>query len=195
MRLKRSASPERRTPAPSKPTRPRRSGTTSRTAARAALQAGQPVDAKPKFNLSKVSKPGDALKAILERKQAEAAAKAAPPRPTAPSSRLQHRSTLPQRPKVASGSRRRCVASPAADRRTGSRAASCPAAPTGQHRRSPVGPGHCEQASRRARHRAPTSRRRSCLPALTSSPLRLSAKRRSLRRRRQLRPQLSRRLP
>jgi translation initiation factor IF-2 len=43
----------------------------------------QPVDNKPKFDLSKVSKPGDALKAILERKQAEAAAKAAPPRPTA----------------------------------------------------------------------------------------------------------------
>src|SRR3984957_14726976 len=36
------------------------------------------VEAKPKFDLSKVSKPGDALKAILERKQAEAAAKAAP---------------------------------------------------------------------------------------------------------------------
>src|ERR1700751_5573161 len=43
----------------------------------------QPADTKPKFDLSKVSKPGDALKAILERKQAEAAAKAAPPRPTA----------------------------------------------------------------------------------------------------------------
>jgi translation initiation factor IF-2 len=43
----------------------------------------QPLDTRPKFDLSKVSKPGDALKAILERKQAEAAAKAAPPRPTA----------------------------------------------------------------------------------------------------------------
>src|ERR1700678_4035974 len=43
----------------------------------------QSTDNKPKFDLSKVSKPGDALKAILERKQAEAAAKAAPPRPTA----------------------------------------------------------------------------------------------------------------
>src|SRR6516165_9857873 len=39
----------------------------------------QAADTKPKFDLSKVSKPGDALKAILERKQAEAAAKAAPP--------------------------------------------------------------------------------------------------------------------
>jgi translation initiation factor IF-2 len=39
---------------------------------------------KPRFDLSNVSKPGDALKAILERKQAEAAAKAAPPpRPVA----------------------------------------------------------------------------------------------------------------
>jgi len=43
----------------------------------------QPAEVKPKFDLSKVSKPGDALKAILERKQADAAAKAAPPRPTA----------------------------------------------------------------------------------------------------------------
>ena len=37
------------------------------------------VEAKPKFDLSHVSKPGDALKAILERKQAEIAAKSAPP--------------------------------------------------------------------------------------------------------------------
>src|ERR1700761_3486784 len=44
----------------------------------------QQADNKPKVDLSKVSKPGDALKAILERKQAEATAKAAPPpRPTA----------------------------------------------------------------------------------------------------------------
>ena len=54
-----------------------RNGGKSSTATR------QPVETKPKFDLSKVSKPGDALKAILERKQAEAAAKAAPPRPTA----------------------------------------------------------------------------------------------------------------
>src|SRR5487761_275329 len=45
--------------------------------------ASKPAEVKPKFDLSKVSKPGDALKAILERKQAEAAAKTAPPRPTA----------------------------------------------------------------------------------------------------------------
>src|ERR1700743_3317972 len=37
---------------------------------------------EPSFNLANVSKPGDALKAILERKQAEAAARSAPPRPT-----------------------------------------------------------------------------------------------------------------
>ena len=37
------------------------------------------AEAKPKFDLSKVSKPGDALKAILERKQAEAAARSMPP--------------------------------------------------------------------------------------------------------------------
>jgi translation initiation factor IF-2 len=38
-----------------------------------------PAENKPKFDLSHVSKPGDALKAILERKQAENAAKVAPP--------------------------------------------------------------------------------------------------------------------
>ena len=37
------------------------------------------VEAKPRFDLSKVSKPGDALKAILERKQAEATLRATPP--------------------------------------------------------------------------------------------------------------------
>src|SRR5665213_80459 len=37
------------------------------------------VEAKPRFDLSKVSKPGDALKAILERKQADATARSAPP--------------------------------------------------------------------------------------------------------------------
>src|ERR1700750_1755613 len=52
------------------------------------LSGGRPTaaprpaaDTRPKFDLSKVSKPGDALKAILERKQAEAVAKAAPPAP------------------------------------------------------------------------------------------------------------------
>src|ERR1700758_3188897 len=42
------------------------------------------AESKPRFDLSKVSKPGDALKAILERKQAETAAKAAPPVMTRP---------------------------------------------------------------------------------------------------------------
>src|ERR1700712_626798 len=50
---------------------------------RSSTASRQPADNKPKFDLSKVSKPGDAPKATLERKQAEAAAKAAPPRPTA----------------------------------------------------------------------------------------------------------------
>ncbi|WP_263368929.1 translation initiation factor IF-2 [Edaphobacter bradus] len=46
--------------------------------------APKPAAEKPKFDLSKVSKPGDALKAILERKQAEAAIRSTPPpRPTA----------------------------------------------------------------------------------------------------------------
>src|ERR1700735_2222885 len=41
-------------------------------------------EVKPKFDLSHVSKPGDALKAILERKQAESQARSAPPpRPAA----------------------------------------------------------------------------------------------------------------
>src|SRR6266436_329674 len=47
---------------------------------RSSTASRQPADNRPKFDLSKVSKPGDALKAILERKQAEAAAKA-PPQP------------------------------------------------------------------------------------------------------------------
>src|SRR6266550_6638593 len=46
---------------------------------RSSTASRQPADSKPKFDLSKVSKPGDALKAILERKQAEAAAKHDPP--------------------------------------------------------------------------------------------------------------------
>ncbi|MBB5341788.1 translation initiation factor IF-2 [Tunturiibacter gelidoferens] len=51
---------------------------------RSSASRQQQAENKPKFDLSKVSKPGDALKAILERKQAEATAKAAPPpRPTA----------------------------------------------------------------------------------------------------------------
>jgi translation initiation factor IF-2 len=41
------------------------------------------VETKPAFNLSHISKPGDALKAILERRQAEAQARSTPPRPAA----------------------------------------------------------------------------------------------------------------
>src|SRR6185437_264144 len=40
-------------------------------------------ETKPAFNLSHISKPGDALKAILERKQQEAMAKSQPARPAA----------------------------------------------------------------------------------------------------------------
>jgi translation initiation factor IF-2 len=47
--------------------------------ARTAAPRPAAVEAKPRFDLSHVSKPGDALKAILERKQAEIAAKSAPP--------------------------------------------------------------------------------------------------------------------
>src|ERR1700744_1447689 len=46
---------------------------------RPAAAPRHPTDSKPSFTLSHVSKPGDALKAILERKQAEAAAKSRPP--------------------------------------------------------------------------------------------------------------------
>jgi translation initiation factor IF-2 len=48
--------------------------------ARPAATARPAVEAKPAFNLANVSKPGDALKAILERKQAEQAAKYGPAR-------------------------------------------------------------------------------------------------------------------
>src|ERR1019366_2557887 len=41
------------------------------------------VETKPAFDLSHISKPGDALKAILARKQAEAEARSHPPRPAA----------------------------------------------------------------------------------------------------------------
>ncbi len=55
------------------------------------------VEAKPKFDLSHVSKPGDALKAILERKQAAEAARNAPPvRPQAVAA-----AAAPARPVVA----------------------------------------------------------------------------------------------
>jgi translation initiation factor IF-2 len=42
-----------------------------------------PVEAKPAFNLAHISKPGDAVKAILARKQAEEEARRAPRRPAA----------------------------------------------------------------------------------------------------------------
>src|SRR6185437_16000352 len=50
--------------------------------ARPASPARPAAEARPAFNLSHVSKPGDALKAILERKQSEAAARSRPPAAT-----------------------------------------------------------------------------------------------------------------
>src|ERR1700710_2526110 len=47
--------------------------------ARPAQSTRPAAESKPAFNLANVSKPGDALKAILERKQAEQAAKYGPP--------------------------------------------------------------------------------------------------------------------
>ncbi len=51
----------------------RRAGTTT---------ARQAAETKPAFDLSHISKPGDAMRLILERKAAEAEARAHPPRPT-----------------------------------------------------------------------------------------------------------------
>src|ERR1700712_3325174 len=48
---------------------------------RPAPSARPAQEARPSFNLANVSKPGDAMKAILERKQAEQAAKYSPQRP------------------------------------------------------------------------------------------------------------------
>src|ERR1700722_7785623 len=49
----------------------------------AAAAKSAPAKTEPAINLSGVSKPGDAARLILERKKAEAAAKAAPARPAA----------------------------------------------------------------------------------------------------------------
>src|SRR3984957_1321704 len=49
----------------------------------AAAAKSAPAKTEPAINLSGVSKPGDAAKAILERKKAEAAAKSAPAKPAA----------------------------------------------------------------------------------------------------------------
>ena len=70
--------------------------------ARSAAPRVVPVETKPKFDLSHVSKPGDALKAILERKQAESAAKAAPPpRPAVTVAPPVHRPPVVAKPTVA----------------------------------------------------------------------------------------------
>jgi translation initiation factor IF-2 len=69
--------------------------------ARSAAPRVAPVETKPKFDLSHVSKPGDALKAILERKQAESAAKAAPPaRPAVTVAPPVHRPPVAAKPSV-----------------------------------------------------------------------------------------------
>src|ERR1700761_8313735 len=73
---------------------------------RPAAPARPSAETKPAFTLSHVSKPGDALKAILERKQAEAAARSRPPaaqpRPTvaAPAAAAAARPSPPPRPAV-----------------------------------------------------------------------------------------------
>ena len=100
------------------------------------------ADTKPTFNLSHVSKPGDALKAILERKQAEAAARSRPPAPTP-------RPTVAA-PAAAAAARPSPAARPVVPAATAAPAAS--AAPATPHRGRDPG-------SRPAPHRAPASRR------------------------------------
>jgi translation initiation factor IF-2 len=68
---------------------------------RSAAPRAAAVETKPKFDLSHVSKPGDALKAILERKQAENAAKSAPPpRPAVTVAPPAHRPPVAVKPPV-----------------------------------------------------------------------------------------------
>src|ERR1019366_1951623 len=51
---------------------------------RASTPSAKPAqETKPAFDLSHISKPGDAMRLILERKAAEAEARSHPPRPTA----------------------------------------------------------------------------------------------------------------
>ncbi len=107
----------------------------------------QPVETKPKFDLSKVSKPGDALKAILERKQAEAAAKAAPPRPTAVVAPPSSVTAAAAAPKVAAAAHRGTSASAPnrIPRQPGRASAAAPphrpaASPAGEHRGCPRRP-------------------------------------------------------
>ena len=57
-----------------------------------------PVEAKPAFDLSHISKPGDAMRLILERKQAQEQARSAPPRPAAVAARPPVVSTAPAKP-------------------------------------------------------------------------------------------------
>jgi len=69
---------------------------------RSAAPRAAAVETKPRFDLSHVSKPGDALKAILERKQAEIAAKSAPPaRPAVTVAPPVHRPPVVAKPVVA----------------------------------------------------------------------------------------------
>lgn len=83
--------------------------------ARSAAPRVAAVEAKPRFDLSHVSKPGDALKAILERKQAENAAKSAPPaRPTVTVAPPVHRPPVVAKPVVAQAAPSAQATTPAA---------------------------------------------------------------------------------
>ena len=61
-----------------------------------------PVEAKPAFNLAHISKPGDAVKAILARKQAEEEARHAPRRPAATAATAAPVAAAPSATKTAS---------------------------------------------------------------------------------------------
>ncbi len=88
---------------------------------RATSSARPAPEAKPRFDLSGVSKPGDAMRAILERKQAEAAA----------------RSGVPQRPAVVAAPARPGVAPAVA---ATAKPASVPAAPVAAAPQAPAAP-------------------------------------------------------
>ena len=123
--------------------------------------AKPPVEAKPAFDLSHISKPGDAVKAILARKQAEEEARRAPRRPAA----------TPAPPAAVSAPK---AASQACQgERSGSRGHGGPCATAGCASAEAARPdcdssaaaaGDCQQASGGAGDRA--SARGGCSPAL-----------------------------
>ncbi len=121
------------------------------------------VEAKPRFDLKNVSKPGDALKAILERKQAEATARATPPpRPqavvAAPSAVPHGAHHSHSGPGKANGLQPPPRACRSGTPRAAPHRSSAPA--RSDHRHPSGSPGHRQPPSRRSGHRSASSRRR-----------------------------------